>query len=168
MHTRRPRFVVPKPTLLACALAGCLALGAPIAFAQSTGATLRGEAAGGAEITATNTATGLVRRVTAASDGSYTLANLPPGTYTVTAAGGATQTVTLSVAQTAELNLAAGGQVAPTLEGVTVTALALPEVKTSEVGGTVSTKIINTIPQTTRNFLEFADVIPGVAFSIKP
>jgi len=168
MQTRRPRFVVPKPTLLACALAGCLALGAPLAFAQSTGATLRGDAAGGAEITATNTATGLVRRVTAASDGSYTLANLPPGTYTVTAAGGATQTVTLSVAQTAELNLTAGGEVAPTLEGVTVTALALPEVKTSEVGGTVSTKIINTIPQTTRNFLEFADVIPGVAFSINP
>ena len=46
--------------------------------------------------------------------------------------------------------------------------MALPEVKTSEVGGTVSTKIINTIPQTTRNFLEFADVIPGVAFSLDP
>lgn len=168
MQTRRPRFVVPKPTLLACALAGCLALGAPTASAQSTGATLRGEAAGGAEITATNTATGLVRRVTATSEGSYTLANLPPGTYTVTSAGGATQTITLSVAQTAELDLAAGGEVAPTLEGITVTALALPEVKTSEVGGTVSTKIINTIPQTTRNFLEFADVIPGVVFSINP
>ena len=83
MHTQRPRFVVPKPTLLACALAGCLALGAPSAFAQSTGATLRGDAAGGAEITATNTETGLVRRVTAASDGSYTLANLPPGTYDI-------------------------------------------------------------------------------------
>jgi hypothetical protein len=167
MNTRRPRYLVPKPTLLACALAGCFALTAP-AFAQSTGATLRGDAAGGAEVTATNTDTGLVRRVTASSDGSYTLANLPPGTYTVSAAGGATQTVTLSVAQTAELNLTAGGEVAPTLEGVTVTALALPEVKTSEVGGTVSTKIISTIPQTTRNFLEFADVIPGVAFSIDP
>ena len=35
--------------------------------------------------------------------------------------------------------------------------------KTSEVGGTVSPKIINTIPQVTRNFLEFADV-PGVVF----
>lgn len=167
MHTRRPRFVVPKPTLLACALASCLALGAPTAFAQSTGATLRGDAAGGAEITATNTETGLVRRVTAASDGSYTLANLPPGTYSV-ATGGTSRTVTLSVAQTAELNLTAAGEVTPTLEGVTVTALALPEVKTSEVGGTVSTKIINTIPQTTRNFLEFADVIPGVVFSINP
>jgi hypothetical protein len=167
MQTRRPRFVVTKPTLLACALAGCLALGAPAAFAQSTGATLRGDAAGGADIIATNPETGLGRRVTAASDGSFTLANLPPGTYTV-ASGGTSRTITLSVAQTAELNLAAGGEVAPTLEGVTVTALALPEVKTSEVGGTVSTKIINTIPQTTRNFLEFADVIPGVVFSIDP
>src|SRR5262249_23924409 len=76
--------------------------------------------------------------------------------------------VTLSVAQTAELNLTAGAETAPTLEGVTVTVIALAEVKTSEVGGTVSTKIINTIPQTTRNFLEFADVIPGVVFSINP
>jgi outer membrane receptor protein involved in Fe transport len=170
MHMRKfhRRFVSFKPSLLACALAGCLAAAAPSAFAQSTGATLRGDAVGGAEITATNANTGLVRRVTAASDGSYTMANLPPGTYTVQAAGGASRTVTLSVAQTAELNLTANAAEAPTLEGVTVTAMALPEVKTSEVGGTVSTKIINTIPQTTRNFLEFADVIPGVAFSLDP
>ncbi|HKE47426.1 MAG TPA: carboxypeptidase-like regulatory domain-containing protein, partial [Rhodanobacteraceae bacterium] len=104
MHTLSYRLAVPKPKLLACALAGCLAmLGAPSLYAQSTGATLRGNAAGGAEITATNTETGLVRRVTATSDGSYTLANLPPGTYTVAAGGGVERTVTLSVAQTAEL-----------------------------------------------------------------
>jgi len=168
MHIRRSRLTVSKPRLLVCALAACFAVGATSVVAQTTGATLRGDAASGAEITATNTQTGLVRRVTATSDGSYTLANLPPGTYTVTAAGGATQTVTLSVAQTAELNLTVAAEEAAQLEGVTVTALALPEMKTSEVGGTVSTKIINTIPQTTRNFLEFADVIPGVAFSLDP
>src|SRR6185295_3942032 len=84
------------------------------------------------------------------------------------------QNVILSVAQTATLNLAAGVPNAPvdaamtTLEGVTVVANMLPEVKTSEVGSTVSQKIINTIPQVTRNFLEFADVIPGVAFSVDP
>ena len=77
----------PTPTLLACALAGCLAF-APTAFAQSTSATLRGQvsAAGApapARITATNVATGLTRSVQAGSDGSYTLAGLPPGTYRV-------------------------------------------------------------------------------------
>jgi outer membrane receptor protein involved in Fe transport len=164
------RYAMPsKPTLLACAMASCLALSAPLVFAQSTGATVRGQTTGGVEITATNTETGLVRRATATSDGSYTLAGIPPGTYTIQAAGGAPRTVTLSVAQTATLNLeAAGAAATTTLEGVTVTANMLPEVKTSEVGATVSNKIISTVPRITRNFLEFADVVPGVAFSLDP
>ena len=170
MRTATLHRAIPK--LLACALAGCLCAATPAAFAQSTGATLRGQAAAGTEITATNIDTGLVRHATASGDGSYTLAGLPPGTYTVGTTSGVTQTVTLSVAQTATLNLEAaaapGAVQTTTLEGITVTASMLPEVKTSEIGGTVSTKIINTIPQTTRNFLEFADTIPGMAFSTNP
>ncbi|MET0230567.1 MAG: carboxypeptidase-like regulatory domain-containing protein, partial [Rhodanobacteraceae bacterium] len=174
MSTQRSRFGIPRPTLLACALASCFAVGATHVLAQSTGATLRGQATAGTEIVATNADTGLVRRVTATSDGSYALAGLPPGTYSVQAGGAPAQTIILSVAQTATLNLAGGAPNAPTdtatttLEGVTVTANMLPEVKTSEVGGTVSQKIISTIPQVTRNFLEFADVVPGVAFSVDP
>ena len=168
MLTRRPRSIASQPKLLACALACCLAAGAMPALAQSTGATLRGQTNAGAEITATNADTGLVRRVTATGDGSYTMAGLPPGTYTVQVTGGASQMITLSVAQTATLNLEGGEPIATTLEGVVVVANALPDVKTSEVGGTVSQKIINTVPQVTRNFLEFADVIPGVAFSVDP
>jgi hypothetical protein len=163
------RYAMPsKPTLLACAMASCLAIAMPNVFAQSTGATLRGQAASGTEITATNTDTGLTRRVTAASDGSYTLSGLPPGNYTIQAGDGAPRAVTLSVAQTATLNLEAAAAATTTLEGVTVTANTLPEVKTSEVGATVSNKIISTVPQITRNFLEFADVIPGIAFSVDP
>ena len=168
MLTTRPRSIASQPKLLACALACCLAAGAMPALAQSTGATLRGQTNAGAEITATNADTGLVRRVTATGDGSYTMAGLPPGTYTVQVTGGASQMITLSVAQTATLNLEGGEPIATTLEGVVVVANALPDVKTSEVGGTVSQKIINTVPQVTRNFLEFADVIPGVAFSVDP
>jgi hypothetical protein len=175
MSKQSPRFRIPKPALLACALASCLAVGTTHVLAQSTGATLRGQATAGQEIVATNADTGLVRRVTATSDGSYALVGLPPGTYSVQAGNAPAQNIILSVAQTATLNLAAGAPNAPvdqaattTLEGVTVVANMLPEVKTSEVGGTVSQKIINTIPQVTRNFLEFADVIPGVAFSVDP
>ena len=168
MNIRTRRALSTKPTLLACALAGCLALGAPLVFAQSTSATLRGQAVGGAEITVTNTDTGLVRKVSASSDGSYTLGGLPPGPYTVEVTGGPKREVILSVAQTATLNLESADVEASMLEGVSVTATMLPEVKTSEIGGTVSNKIINTIPQVTRNFLEFADVVPGVAFSINP
>ncbi|MGH8174353.1 MAG: carboxypeptidase regulatory-like domain-containing protein, partial [Rhodanobacteraceae bacterium] len=168
MKTFTRRTLRTQPTLLACALAGCFALSAPL-FAQSTGATLRGLTTANAEITVTNAETGLVRRATAAEDGSYTLTGLPPGTYKVEVAGGPTREVILSVAQTATVNLAESADAeASILEGVSVTATYAPEVKTSEIGGTVSTKIINTIPQVTRNFLEFADVVPGVAFSLNP
>jgi S1-C subfamily serine protease len=75
-------------SLLSCALAACVLLGAP-AFAQSTSATIRGQVsvdsapATDAKVTATNTATGLTRSVQAAANGSYNLAGLPPGTYRI-------------------------------------------------------------------------------------
>lgn len=166
-------------TLLCAALASCLLLSAPMALAQSTAATLRGQVsvdsapAGEAQVTATNAATGLTRSVQA-SDGSYTLAGLPPGTYRVdVVAGGQTssQTVTLQVGQTATLNLGVGGEAeiavagdATTLETVQVTAPALAETKTSEVATYVTQKQIDALPQGSRNFLAFADTVPGMVF----
>src|SRR6185437_4053847 len=47
------------------------------------------------------------------------------------------------------------------------TGIAQAEVKTSEVGGTVSLHQIQTIPQVSRNFLEFADTVPGMVFTSK-
>jgi len=49
---------------------------------------------------------------------------------------------------------------------VSVTAASLVEVKTSEVGQTISLHQIQTIPQVSRNFLEFADTVPGMVFSV--
>ena len=40
------------------------------------------------------------------------------------------------------------------------------EVRTSEVGGIVSLHDIDVTPQITRNFLEFADTIPGMVFTV--
>ena len=42
----------------------------------------------------------------------------------------------------------------------------LNEVKTSEVGGSISLRQIEATPQITRNFLEFADAVPGMQFSV--
>ena len=155
--------------LLAAALAGCLAVGAMPAFAQSVNATLRGKAPAGAQVTAVNTATGQTRKVAVSADGSYALAGLAPGTYRVDAGPGTERTVTLEVATSVSLDLGAapsdGG--VTTLGTVTAVGAALQEVKTSEVGTNVSLKTINTIPQATRNFLEFADTVPGMQFETR-
>lgn len=156
----------PQRTMLACALAGCLALGAAPALAQSANATLRGKAPAGAQVTATNVATGQVRRATVSADGSYALAGMLPGTYRVEAGPGTQKTVTLAVATSVSLDLAPAGTQPgiTTLDTVTATGVALPEVKTSEVGSNVSLKTIEAVPQATRNFLEFADTVPGMEF----
>lgn len=164
----------PTPKLLACALAGCLAaMAAPAAFAQSTSATLRGQvdAQSAATITATNVATGLTRSVQAGADGRYTLAGLPPGTYRIDlSAGGAStsRNVTLAVGQTATLDLGVAATPADitTLGGVQVVGEAMAETTTSEVATYVSQRQIEALPQASRNFLAFADTVPGMIFDV--
>ncbi|WP_342315275.1 TonB-dependent receptor [Lysobacter sp. FW306-1B-D06B] len=177
MNSRFPRL--PSRRLLACALASCLAVAAPAVMAQSTSATIRGQVtvdsapASDAQITATNTATGLSRKVQAVN-GTYNVGGLPPGTYRIDAVAGGqttTKTVTLAVGQTATLNLSAGGVAetgpvadATTVDTVTVTGVALAEVKTSEIATYVSGKQIDMLPQNSRNFLSFVDLAPGMEF----
>ncbi len=130
-----------------------------IVWAQEAGATLQGKAEASAEVTAKNVDTGLTRKTKAGSDGTYTIVGLPAGTYNVDAGPGTEQTVTLSVASTEILDL---GKV----QTVTVSGTRLVEAKTSEIGQIVSLHEIETVPQLTRNFLEFADTVPGVAFTV--
>ncbi len=147
-----------------------IAIAPTASWAQTADANLRGKAAASSTITARNVATGATRRTKADTNGRYTLVGLPPGTYQVDAGPGTEHTVTLTVASTATLDLSSAATAAPsaanatTLSGVTVTAATLTEVKTSEIGGTVSLHQINTTPQITRNFLEFADTVPGMVF----
>lgn len=166
---------MPARRLLTCALVSCLALGAaPDVMAQSANASLRGQVAGaqaGSEVTATNLATGSVRRGTVRADGSYSLMGLDPGTYDVVA-NGQTQKITVTVASTATLNFGqaaaagTGNAAATNLDTVQVVApTLLQEVRTSEVGKTVSLQQIQTTPQVSRNFLEFADAVPGMIFT---
>ncbi|HKU17631.1 MAG TPA: TonB-dependent receptor [Steroidobacteraceae bacterium] len=159
--------------LLASAVAACLLAAAPHALSQSVSATLRGQVSAGeqpvsaASVVATNTETGLVRRVQTDANGNYTLAGLPPGTYKVEVSGptGATaRLVTLQVGQTAglDLGLAAAQE---NIESVTVTATQLYETRTSEVATYVTPRQIELLPQNSRNFLAFADIVPGVQFA---
>jgi outer membrane receptor protein involved in Fe transport len=157
------KFYVP---LLGATLASALAL-PTISWSQTSEATLRGFATPNSEVTARNVATGALRHTTAGSDGGYVLVGLVPGTYRVDAGPGTEQTITLSVASDESLNLGAGGaEVTGTLEEIIVKATRLFETKTSEVAEVVELHEIETLPQYTRNFLEFADTVPGMQFQI--
>ncbi len=142
-------------------------------MAQTSNATLRGKAPPGANVTVFNPQTGFTRHATAGDDGSYVINGIPPASYRVDAGPGTEKNVTLTVASTATLNLAApAAETAATaanataMEGVSVSATTLEEVKTPEVGQTISLHQIATIPQVSRNFLEFADTVPGMVFSV--
>jgi outer membrane receptor protein involved in Fe transport len=181
MKHRTGNILRPTPRLLACALASCLfAAASPGVLAQSTGATVRGQVtvdsapAAEARVTATNVATGLKRSVASSASGAYSVAGLPPGTYRIDVeAGGQTtsKVVTLQVGQTATLNVAAGGVAESAATGpvtdvgaVTVTGTILAETKTPEVATYVSKVQIESLPQASRNFLAFAEIVPGMIF----
>jgi outer membrane receptor protein involved in Fe transport len=167
-HEGFPMRNFPR-SLIGTAIAAVLAVPS-VSWSQSADATLRGSAPADTEITAKNVATGTTRRTRAGADGSYTLAGLPPGTYRVDAGPGTETVVTLTVASTATLDLRTSTSTAvetdAPMQEVTVTGRRLNEVRTSEVGTTVSRDQITNVPQMTRNFLEFADTVPGVVFTV--
>ena len=161
----------PQRRALAAAVASCLMMGTPTVLAQSASSNLRGLVssesgpAANTEVIATNTATGVSRRTQTDAAGRYVLVGLPPGSYIVKAAGN-TDTVTLAISSNSELNLepATGGVIEEVI--VTGTQSAALDVMTSEVGSTISAREIAELPQATRNFLEFADTVPGMAFTM--
>ncbi len=153
----------------ALATAVVLALASMGAQAQLSTATVRGQvsragaaAQGGLEVLAVNQLNGARYRTATRADGSYVLAGLPPGSYELRVGGQKSQLITVSIGETAAIDLAVaadGGQ------QVTITgSLARKDVRNSEVGTSVSRKQIDSLPQISRNFLSFADLAPGVRF----
>lgn len=152
----------PVRVAVLCVLAAAL-LPTP-SMGQTAQASIRGTAPVNATVTVRNLATGLVRHTTTAEDGSYALVGLPSGIYAIDAGPGTETRVTLEVASTTTLNLVS------LLDDITVRARRdaglAPEVRTPEVAFVVSLHDIETVPQITRNFLEFADAVPGMQFSV--
>jgi hypothetical protein len=174
------RRLASSISIFAVALSVGIAQPAP---AQLTTATIRGTVtnsaapAPGATVTAKSVETGAVARATAGPDGSYVLTGLSPGSYdvTFTAAGGApvTQRVIVSVGQTASLDMdvaapaasaAEAGAPSTTAPGgaIVVTGRRLVETRTSEVATNVTDQQIENLPQSNRNFLNFAQLAPGI------
>lgn len=168
----RPMY---KPWL-AGIIAWILMLGAP-AFAQRTTATIWGEVTleaaptrAGIEVVATHLDTGFTARATTRDNGAYALSGIAPGPYliTVTEPGGkeVMRMVSVGVGQTVELDIDFA-QAWIDLAGVETIEIRgeLRDDKTSEVATNVSREQIDNLPQDSRNFLNFAQLAPGVRVS---
>ena len=149
-----------------------LALAAP-AFAQQTTATVLGtvtDASGatvaGVAIEAASLATNVNRDTMTDANGSYSLPNLPPGSYRITATkpgfqAARIENVTLQVEQVARLDLKL--QVGSVNETINVDATAaLLQTETSSVGTVIDAGKIVDLPLNGRNFIQLAQLIPGV------
>jgi hypothetical protein len=141
-------------------------------FAQATTADITGtvvDQAGavvaGANVTVTNTGTGLERQTVTTGTGDYSIALLPPGDYEVKvgAAGFSTvvQKVSLVIGQRQTLNISL--RPGAVTEVITVSAeVPLVDTTKSEIGAAVSPLEVRELPILDRNFAGLTYVIPGV------
>jgi hypothetical protein len=124
----------------------------------------------GAKVTVKNTGTGLERSTETSADGSYSLPELPIGTYTVTVTQSGFQTfvatgVTVDVASDRRVDAAMKtGAISTRVE---VSGDLLPQVETTsaELGGTLTADTIESLPVNGRDYQKLIYLNPGVAGS---
>ena len=173
MNNKYSTPALPRRLLRLGLLAAALAAGG-VAQAQMASAIVRGHitvqggsGSAGTDVVAINKANGATSRAKTQADGSYILVGLQPGRYEVRV-GGADKGVEieLAVGESASLDLLADGQ---RLDRVVVQGTAQRQSVTgSEVGTNVSTRMIEAMPQASRNFLSSVDLAPGVRFNTDP
>ena len=121
----------------------------------------------GAQVIATQKATGLQRETKSSGEGLFTITNLPPGDYEVkVSASGFAERVYASVALQVGQSLALDttlevGQIGVVADSVSETELV--NKTTSVVDGVIGRRVIENLPLNGRNFLELALLIPGNA-----
>jgi hypothetical protein len=145
----------------------------PVASAQSFRGSIRGsvtDATGAvlpnARVTAKSVATGLQREATTGSDGAYVIAELPAGTYTVTAQAASLLQVSQNVEVSVGLDSAADfalSQMEKASEKVVVSAEDVPLMETTRdvLGEVVEQKLVNELPLNGRDFGKLVALVPG-------
>jgi hypothetical protein len=124
----------------------------------------------GATVAVKNRETGLARTTQTSEDGSYTVTELPIGTYTVTISQSGFQT---SVTSDVVVNVAGERRVDAALkpgqvsELVEVSGEELPQVETTtnELGGVLTSQTVQDIPVNGRDYTKLIYLNPGVAGS---
>jgi Carboxypeptidase regulatory-like domain len=157
--------------LLLCCLTMCAgrAWGQATATIQGVVSDDSGAAIPGAQVTATQTATGLTRSTKTDATGYYRLPALPVGTYTIEASRTDFQKTVVSginvtVDQYAQVNVAM--QLGTVQQTVTVTAAPpLVDTSTATLGSLVGRQQVQDLPLNGRHFLQLADLVPGVVSS---
>ncbi len=119
----------------------------------------------GAEVSATNPATGFSRSTKTDASGSYSLAALPPGSYRITASQsgfrGATTDLVLQVGQVTTLNFTL--QTGRVEQTVSVSAEApLIETTKTQISSVISENQIANLPVNGRDFINFTLLAPAV------
>ena len=134
------------------------------AAAQVTTGTVRGEVDGadaGTVVSVRNLETGSSRTVRTNANGSYLISGLAPGRYEITS-GDDTDEVRIQVGQNLTIDLGYDDDV----DTLVVRGQRIRnEVLTSEVATNVTAEQLETLPQNSRNFLNFAQLAPGVRTS---
>ena len=144
-----------------------------VVYAQSsTTASIRGtvydesgNAFPGAEILATNLATGFTVGATAGDGGNYALVGVTPGTYRITVIGPSYTAPSREIRVLVGQNVSMDFSMRPDLslsEEMTVVGSTAVETETSEIATNVTRQQIEGLPQNDRNFLNFAALAPGV------
>ncbi|MEP6573076.1 MAG: carboxypeptidase regulatory-like domain-containing protein [Gemmatimonadota bacterium] len=158
------------------AAVGALAVFAALpATAQTSTGSIRGvvtDSAGApisdAQIVARNPLTGIDRNTTSRSDGFYTLSGLVPATYDITIRRigfrPIGRQVQVQIGQVLSLNYKLASS-AVEVQEVTVTAPHTTETATSEVATNITSAQIEKLPTPSRNFLDLANLAPGVTVS---
>jgi hypothetical protein len=141
-------------------------------FAQNSTGTIRGTVTGeggapigSAQVVARNVSSGVTRNAISNDAGAYTLVGLVPGTYEVNVRriGSAPQsrTVVVQIGATQQQDFALATHAAQ-LETQIVTATTGLETRTSESATNVTQAQISKLPTPSRNFLDLAQLQPGV------
>jgi hypothetical protein len=128
-----------------------------------------GAAVPGAKVTASNQATGVTRATTTQDAGTFTIPELPIGTYTVTVSKEGFETVAQSGLS---VDVAGERRVDVTLrpgrvESVIEVTAAVPLVSTTEntLGGTIEAATVDNLPLNGRDYTKLIYLNPGVAGS---
>ncbi|HEX8273425.1 MAG TPA: carboxypeptidase regulatory-like domain-containing protein [Longimicrobiaceae bacterium] len=165
--TRLGRLVLAL-AMLTCAWDGAArAQGATTGSIRGQVTTAEGRPLAGAQVTATNTETGLRRAAAAGEDGRYSILLLPSGPYTVRVQGlghsPATQAVRVSTGQAATVDVRLAAE-AVTLEGITVSGeRARVDVTQGGVAQRVGQEQLENLPVAGRDFTDFLNLSPLVS-----